>query len=272
MGEAEQHKTSREGGGMPPLFDTHCHCGLFIDGNSPAQPGEYELIATAEIHHWPQLLTQLDARRQRFGAVGLHPWYAAQWGPSCVDQLEELLVHPAIIAMGEVGIDPTAAVDMEVQEQVLRTQIRVALKADKPLILHVYKGYNDILRILQDEGAGHVGGVMHGFSAGANIGHAFIRLGFYLGIGPLLLRNNVRKLPEALSHIPLEHLVLETDAQGGMKGYATPEERTAVLHSIARRLAEMYAISTAEVQCQLWHNSSKMLRLDQDLFEKVRQN
>jgi TatD DNase family protein len=148
---------------------------------------------------------------------------------------------------------------------VLRTQIRIALKADKPLILHVSKGYHDILRILGDEGAQRVGGVVHGFSAGANIGHAFIRLGFYLGIGPLLLRDNVRKLPEALSRIPLKHLVLETDAQGGMEGFATPKERALVLISIADRLAKMYSNSSAAVRAQLWRNCCTLLRLEQDL-------
>lgn len=272
MGRERQNGSSLEGtawaqtttSATPPLFDTHCHCGLAVDGNLPPQTGEYELIATAEVRHWKKLLPQLDPERQRFGALGLHPWYAEQWDDASAKQLEALLARTEIVAVGEVGIDPRAKVDLEVQEQVLRAQIRIALKVNKPLILHVSKGYNDILQILRDEGAQRVGGVVHGFSAGANIGNAFIRLGFYLGIGPLLLRRNVRKLPEALFHLPLEGLVLETDAQGGMEGYTTSEQRTAVLSSIVCTLAKLHDVTVEQMRLQLWRNSCKLLRLDSD--------
>jgi TatD DNase family protein len=233
------------------------------------QLGEYELIATAEMRHWEQLLPKLDAARQRFGALGLHPWYADQWDSSCAARLEELLASPEVLGIGEVGVDPGAGIDMQVQEQVLRAQIRMALKFDKPLILHVSKGYSDILHILKEEKAARVGGVVHGFSAGANIGSAFIRQGFYLGIGPLLLRKNVRKLPVALRHLSLQHLVLETDAQGDMDGYASSKERTRVLASIARRLADLYAISAEQVRCQVWRNSCELFRLDPAPCERV---
>ncbi|MCA1796216.1 MAG: TatD family hydrolase [Geobacteraceae bacterium] len=252
----------------PPLFDIHCHCGLSIEGAPPAQPGMYELIATAQVRHWEQLLPQLDAARKRFGALGLHPWYADQWDSSCAARLETLLARPEVLGVGEVGLDPAAGINMQVQEQVLRAQIRMALEFDKPLILHVSKGYSDVLRILKDEKAERVGGVVHGFSAGANIGNAFSRLGFYLGIGPLLLRKNARKLPQALRHLALEHLVLETDAQGGMEGYASSTERTRVLAFIAHRLAELYAISPEQVRRQVWHNSCELLRLDPDPCEE----
>jgi TatD DNase family protein len=254
---------------LPPLFDAHCHCGLWVEGKPPALPGAFELIATAEVCHWKELSPQLDARRQRFGAVGLHPWYAQQWNDARARELETLLARPEVIGVGEVGLDPGPEVDMGVQEQVLRAQIRIALKMDTPLILHVSRGYADILRILQEENAERVGGVVHGFSAGANIGIAFIRQGFYLGIGPLLLRKNARKLPEALRHLPVERLVLETDAQGEAEGYASSEQRTGILASIVRELAELYATTEEQMRCQLWRNSCKVLRLDPDSYKDV---
>jgi len=246
----------------PPLFDTHCHCGLSLEGKPPGQIGGHELIATAEARHWKELLPQLDSRQQRFGALGLHPGYAHQWDSESAEQLEALLARAEVVGVGEVGLDPAAQVDMKLQKQVLRAQIRIALKVDKPLVLHVSRGYSDVLQILKEENAERVGGVVHGFSAGANIGAAFIRQGFYLGIGPLLLRKNVRKLPEALRELPLEHLVLETDAQGRMEGYANHEQRTTVLASIAYHLAELYSTTDEQMRCRLWRNSSKLLRLD----------
>ncbi len=248
--------------GPSPLFDIHCHCGLAVEGEVPAQPGERELIATAAVCHWQELLPHLDGARHRFGAVGLHPWYAQQWDGARAEQLEMLLTCTEIRAVGEVGLDPAATVSMAVQEQVLRAQIRIALKVGKPLILHVSKGYPDILKILKEERAERVGGVVHGFSTGANIGEAFIRQGFYLGIGPLLLRENVRKLPEALRHLPAEYLVLETDAQGGRGGYATPKQRTAILATIAHRLAELHVTTEAQMCTQLWRNSCDLLQFN----------
>lgn len=256
-------------GATSPLFDTHCHCGLSLEGKPPLQTGEHELIATAEVRHWKELLPQLDAHRQRFGALGLHPWYASQWDDASAEQLEALLDCADVAGVGEVGLDPAAQVDMEIQKQVLRVQIRIALKVDKPLVLHVSKGYSDVLQILKEEKAERIGGVVHGFSAGANIGAAFIRQGFYLGIGPLLLRKNVRKLPEALRELPLDRLVLETDAQGGMEGYADHEERTTVLASIVNHLAELYSTTNEQTRSQLWRNSCKLLRLDSSPRKEV---
>jgi Tat protein secretion system quality control protein TatD with DNase activity len=106
--------------------------------------------------------------------------------------------------------------------------------------------------------------VVHGFSAGANIGMAFKRLGFYLGIGPLLLRNNVRKLPEALSHLSPDSLVLETDAQGGNPESASQKRRIAMLASIVRRLAEIYSVTEEEMRRRLWRNTCNLLALKPD--------
>lgn len=252
-----------------PLFDTHCHSGLVLDEQEPVRPGVHELIASVEIGHWDVIPQMLSAEHFRLGALGLHPWYASQWKASSAERLEALLANPDIIAIGEVGLEPESKVEMKVQEHVLRAQIRMALKTDKPLILHVSKGYNDILRILQEEDVQRVGGVVHGFSAGANIGNAFIRLGFYLGIGPVLLRKNARKLPEALSSLPPERLVLETDAQGGMEGYRAPEQRAVALGSIVNKLADIYAISAEQMRSQVWGNSCKLFRLDSTLCGDV---
>ncbi|MFA5700085.1 MAG: TatD family hydrolase [Desulfuromonas sp.] len=241
-----------------PLFDAHCHCGLELNAHPPPQPGRYELIASVEVKHWQTLPPLLEGNIYRLGALGLHPWFAQQWEPSCAAHLEELLRRPEIVAVGEVGLDPAAGAALEVQEQVLRAQIRLALRVKKPLILHIPRGYPRMLALLREEQAAQVGGVVHAFNAGANIGHDFIRQGFYLGVGPLLLHPRARKLPAALRHLPLDRLVLETDAQGGMEGYATAAQRAAVLLAIVQRLAEINAETPARICQQMWRNSKKL--------------
>ncbi len=244
-----------------PLFDTHCHCGLVLNAHPPPQPGCCELIASVELSHWHTLPPLLEGKTHRVGALGLHPRFARQWEPSCAARLEELLHQPEIVAVGEVGLDPDAGAALEVQEQVLRVQIRLALKVKKPLILHINRGYPRMLEILHQEQAQQVGGVVHAFSAGANIGHDFIRQGFYLGMGPLLLHPRARKLPAALRHLPLDRLLLETDAQGGMEGYTTPAQRTKVLFAIVHRLAEINAETPTRICQQMWHNSRNLFLL-----------
>ncbi|MDY0184879.1 MAG: TatD family hydrolase [Desulfuromonadaceae bacterium] len=251
-----------------PLFDTHCHCGLVLNAHPPPQPGCYELIASVELRHWHTLPPLLEGKSQRLGALGLHPWFAQQWEPSCAARLEELLQQPEIVAVGEVGLDPGVGAALEVQERVLRAQIHLALKMKKPLILHVTKGYPRMLEILREEQAQQVGGVVHAFSAGANVGNDFIRQGFHLGVGPLLLQPHARKLPTALCSLPLDRLVLETDAQGGMDGYTTPTQRTKVLSAIAQRLAEIHAETPARICQQLWHNSRKLFLLPEPIPQR----
>lgn len=241
-----------------PLFDAHCHCGLVLNVHPPPQPGCYELIASVEMEHWHTLPPLLEGKVYRLGALGLHPWFAQQWDSSCTTRLEELLHREDIVAVGEVGLDPNAKAAPEVQEQVLRAQIRLALKVKKPLILHVTRGYPHMLAILHEEHAEVVGGVVHAFSAGANIGHDFIRQGFYLGVGPLLLHPRARKLPTALRDLPLDRLVLETDAQGGMDGYVTEAQRAAVLFAIAQRLGAIKAETSVRICQHMWRNSRNL--------------
>ena len=241
-----------------PLFDAHCHCGLVLNEHPPPQPGRYELISSVETAHWHTLLPLLEGNAHRLGALGLHPWFAQQWVPSCEARLEALLHREEVVAVGEVGLDPNAETALEVQELVLRAQVRLALKVKKPLILHVSRGYPRMLSILREEQAKQVGGMVHAFNAGANIGHDFIRQGFYLGVGPLLLRPQARKLPAALRDLPLDRLVLETDAQGGMHGYATEAQRAVVLYAIVQRLAALYAETSTHICQHMWRNSRNL--------------
>ena len=244
-----------------PLFDSHCHCGLSVNGTAAPQPGAFELIASAAMCHWEAVAALLAPDRQRWGALGLHPWHADQWSEEAERRLTLLLENPHIVAIGEVGFDAPAAAAALQQEFVLRAQIRLAVAAEKPLVLHVHRGYARVLDILRQEGAEKVGGVVHGFNAGANIGMEFVRLGFYLGIGPSLLKQKARKLPQALEALSLNNLVLETDAQDGREGCFSPKERQALLRAIVQRLANIKHEDHSSIGAQLWSNSRRLFSL-----------
>jgi len=172
-----------------------------------------------------QTLQRAVALAEAYGpiyfAVGIHPYDMQQHDGVDYDAY---LNHPKCVAVGECGLDyyrlegTDAQKETEKLEQqrVFREQIRIARRVGKPLIVHIRDASNDSMRILLEEGAGEVGGVLHCYNADEQL----LRLaseGFYFGIGGVLTFNNARKLVEVLPKIPLERLVVETDGP-----YLTP--------------------------------------------------
>jgi len=177
------------------------------------------LMPGVRVADWPRLLELAQQLPGVYVAPGLHPAYAEQWSAEVAQQLTALTREEEVVAIGEIGLDAVAGPALDEQEVVFREQLKIAVDAGLPVLLHSRKTTGRMMDILRDLEVGKkVGGIWHGFSGSVQIAQELVALGFKIGIGPILLRESARKLPQAVLELPAESFVLETDAPDMIAG------------------------------------------------------
>lgn len=250
------------------LIDSHCHLDL--------EPLKSEHHRTMQEAHQAGVMgfvipgvhpdgwggiAELAAEDPRiFPAYGIHPMHAGTVNVRLLDQLRELSAKG--VAIGEIGLDPGYQVSMELQERTFREQFRIAVQCALPVLIHCRGAFQRVLRILREEHADRVGGIMHAYSGSAEMARDFIRLGFAISISGTVTWKNAIKPLRVARELPLEHLVLETDSPD-----MTPERyrgtfnRPAWIMETALRVAELRGISLEEVANITTENVRRVLRL-----------
>ncbi|MBN1958720.1 MAG: TatD family hydrolase [Desulfuromonadales bacterium] len=202
-------------------IDTHIHLSAPEWSRSPqelysqAQSAGISsmLMPGVRASDWQDLLALAGQLAGVYFAPGLHPAYADQWNEGIAEQLKELSTNERVVAIGEIGLDRVAGPAPVVQERVFREQLAIALNAGLPVLLHSRKTTGRVIAILRELAVGQtVGGIWHGFSGSVQVAHELVELGFKIGVGPILLRESARKLPQVVKALPATALVLESDA------------------------------------------------------------
>lgn len=148
-----------------------------------------------------------------FASVGVHPNTDADAREPTVEELLELGSDPAIVAIGETGLDYFRSDgDLDWQRERFRRHIRAAREIEKPLIIHTRDAAADVLGILREEHAADVGGVMHCFVDDWDTACAAMDLGFYISISGIVTFKSATALREVAAKVPLERLLVETDS------------------------------------------------------------
>ncbi|WP_417071210.1 TatD family hydrolase [Niveibacterium terrae] len=202
------------------FIDSHCH----IDSAELIEKGEalfdamhaadvgYALCAGVSIESLPQALAIARARRNIFCAVGVHPENTEGEDPGA-ERLAELAADPLVVAIGETGLDYYWHKDRpEWQRERFRQHIRAAKLTGKPLIVHTREAAEDTVRLLREEGADEVGGVMHCFTESWAIAEEALALGFHLSFSGIVTFKNATQVKEVASRVPLDRLLIETDS------------------------------------------------------------
>lgn len=142
-----------------------------------------------------------------FAAAGTHP-HEAKHG---INGLRELLLHPKCVAAGEMGLDYHYDFSpRDVQQAIFTAQLELAREMDKPVVVHCRDAFADTLTILRQFAP--LRGVMHCFSGSVEFMHEILPLGLHIGLGGAVTFNNARKPVEVAAAVPLDRLLLETDA------------------------------------------------------------
>lgn len=254
---------------MIELFDTHIHLDRLPPGDLA---GEIEQARQQGIHsflipgiapsNWDSMTALTALHPGVHLAPGVHPLAAASWSRLVEERLLQLLAHPAAVAIGEIGLDSKLPVPQELQEKVFRAQLRVAVAAGRPLLLHCRGPLTRCLDIFREEQGARVGGILHAFSGSVEMAKAALRLNLALGFGGGLTWPEARRAPEVLRSLPTTAFVLESDAPDqSPEPHRHEHNRPQWLSLIARRCAELRHCSLVDVATQTTANARRILHL-----------
>jgi TatD DNase family protein len=172
----------------------------------------HALCISVTLPDFPQVLALAENNDNFFASVGVHPDYEDIDEPS-VDELIKLANHPKVIAIGETGLDYFRLTgDLEWQRNRFRNHIRAAIACGKPLVIHTRNAAEDTLRIMREENAQQVGGVMHCFTESLDVAMQAIELGFYISFSGIVTFKNAVSIKEVAKQVPLDRILVETDS------------------------------------------------------------
>ena len=202
------------------LIDSHCHVDFpELAENLPVvleqmrQNGVGGAICIGvTLEEFPRIRALIEADPRIVATVGLHP-ETTEGREATLDELIELAQAPEVVAIGETGLDYYWHKDKpEWQRDRFRTHIRAARAIGKPLVIHNRDATQDVLRLMVEERAGDVGGVMHCFTESWDIAQAVLDLGFHISISGIVTFKNATQMKAVAQRVPLDRLLVETDA------------------------------------------------------------
>lgn len=257
------------------LVDSHCH----LDFEDLANDRDGVLARMQEngvgaavcigvnLEDWPKVIALAESDTRLFATVGVHPEYTDAREPTA-DELCELAAHPKVIAIGETGLDYYWHKDApEWQRERFRTHIRAARQASLPLVIHTRESAADTLRLMREEGAGEVGGIMHCFTETWEVAAAALDLGFHLSFSGIVTFKNALQIKEVARRAPLERILVETDAPYlAPVPYRGKRNEPAYVRHVAEEVArlrempvETLIAATTENFCRLFPSTRPLL-------------
>ena len=205
------------------LVDSHCHLDRLdlshFDGRmdavlaaAAAQDIGHFLCVSINLEDYPYMLKIAEEHEQVSASVGLHPNEQGGHDPA-VDELVAHAGHPSVIAIGETGLDYFRSEgDLEWQRERFRRHIAAAKQSGKPLIIHSRDAREDTLKILEEEQASDVGGVMHCFTGDWAMAQRAMEMNFYISFSGIVTFNSARELQDIATRIPADRYLVETDS------------------------------------------------------------
>lgn len=254
------------------LIDTHAHIDMenfknsFDDVIKTAE--EYGVkkivIPGVEPSGFDRIVELCEKYENIYGAAGVHPEELNSYNEDAENRIKELLKHPKIIAVGEIGLDYYwDKSQIERQKEIFERQILIAKQANKPVLVHDREAHQDCFEILKRTKAQETGVVMHCFSGSPEFAQECIKEGFYIALGGVVTFKNAKKAKEVAKIVPLDRLLLETDAP-----YMTPvpfrgkENQPAYVKFVAQEIAQLRGISFEEVAGATTANAKKVLKIE----------
>lgn len=254
---------------LPGLIDSHCHLDLkplrseLLPILQEAAAAGVQSFVVPGVHPdgWEGISAIAADDPRIIPAYGVHPMHADTLTDGILERLRELSSKGA--AIGEIGLDPAYSVPMERQELAFREQLRIAVSCGLPVLVHCRRAFQRVVKILREERADRVGGIMHAFSGSEEMAQEFIRLGFGISISGTVTWHNAVKPLRSASELPLEHLVLETDAPDMTpQRYRGSYNRPAWIVETLKMVAKLRGISEEKVALATTNNARRMLRLE----------
>ncbi|MFJ7700763.1 TatD family hydrolase [Lysinibacillus fusiformis] len=199
-----------------------------------------------------------------YGVIGWHPVDAIDCTQEDLEWIEELAAHPKIVGIGETGLDYYwDKSPKDVQQALFRKQIQLAQKINLPIIIHNRDATGDVVNILREENAASVGGVMHCFSGSVETARECIAMNFMISLGGPVTFKNARLPKEVATDIPLEHLMIETDAPYlAPHPYRGKRNEPAFVPLVAEEIARLKGLTIEEIAQATTDNAKNFFGID----------
>ena len=175
-----------------------------------------------------------------YATVGMHPHDAKKLTPDVLKTFRELLNHPKVIALGEIGLDYYRNLSPpDVQKDAFEKQLNLAEEMEMPIVIHNRDAYKDILPILESR-QGQIQGVLHCFTGDIELMERSVEIGFHIGIGGIVTYPNAKEMQAVASKVPSDRLLIETDCP-----WLTPQFRRgkrnepSYVRAVAEKIAEL---------------------------------
>ncbi len=248
------------------MIDTHSHINFdeykknFNDFLENLKNNEIEkvIIPSVEPKNFEDIINLCDKYEMLYGAIGVHPSEYKTYNSEVEKEIYNLCDNEKIKAIGEIGLDYYYEPDSKKEQKIiLRKQLEIAEKLKLPVIIHDRDAHEDIFDILQTYTLKEV--VMHCFSGTVDFTKECIKKDYYIGVGGIVTFKNAKDLQETVKIIPLEKILLETDAP-----YLAPVPYRGKINSpkylkyIAEKIAEIKGITIEEVKKQTTVNAKRI--------------
>ena len=253
------------------LVDSHCH--LDFPQLQADLDGVLARMSDNGVHHaltisttlatFPAVLSVAKSHRNVWCSAGVHPDEQADGREVGFDELVRMAQDERVVAIGETGLDYFRVEgDTEWQRERFRVHIRAARALAKPLVIHTREAAADTLRILDEEGAREVGGVMHCFTETWDVAQAAMDLGFHISFSGIVTFKNAKDLKEVAKRVPLERMLVETDSP-----YLAPvphrgeSNQPAYVRHVAEEIARLRGIAFDDVARATTANFFRLFRV-----------
>lgn len=259
------------------IIDTHCHLYLPPLNTAPAAVqaraaarGVTDIIIPAYDQPSWDLMTPFETDPHLHTAYGIHPWLAHETPPGgyfeeALTALQNRLDNTNPVAIGEIGLDTKIDTsDLAQQMPLLEAQLQLAVDRDLPVILHCRGAFEELLAAINNH-CGKLRGVLHAWSRGPDLGERFIKAGMHLGLGGSITRPTAKRPRKSALRLPLERLLLETDAPSiGLVDVAPVDTEPAHVADIAAALVSIRHEPLFRLAAATTANARALFRLPAD--------
>lgn len=253
------------------IFDTHTHLNVanFLGRETEeiAKAREFGVTKmnivgfdTPTIKRSLELSAAFD---NLYSTIGWHPTEAGDYSPEIEQMLVDNLANPKVVALGEIGLDyHWMTAEKAVQADVFRRQIQLSKAHQLPFVVHTRDALDDTYEVIKSESVGTRGGIMHSFSGNYEDAKKFLDLGMMISFSGVVTFKKAVELQEAATKLPLDKILVETDAP-----YLAPmpfrgrENTPAYTKFVVEKIAELRGISADEVAQATYDNAMRIFNL-----------
>ncbi|MBM7071672.1 TatD family hydrolase [Shewanella sp. 202IG2-18] len=234
------------------MIDSHAHIDFAdFDGDRDAIFEQMQLSGISNVlipgvssAHWQKQLS-IAKKYQSLFALGVHPWYVTETFENDIVELKKLinqhLENDFMVAIGECGLDKIKSANWVQQISAFEAQLQLAEEYQMPMIVHSVRAHGEVLTLLEKYKLPK-GGIIHGFYGSVEVAKQYLKLGFKLGIGGLILNSDANKLHKAVQSLPISSFVVETDSPSMLPKNSDQSRNTPLLiNKIVTKIAVLHA-------------------------------